>query len=195
MFAEEQTVFVLFCLLSLVSRVLCSDKVCFPQLEAESHRTLQQHQQKLRLDFSLPKYCRETQMSQLSQTTPLFNSQWYLTHLRFTCVSNFRSVSKTSHPLCWQDMVHQTAALPAPSTACWAELLNLAYHSPSEGKCAIPGAGSQHWALQMCLSSLSFTGMEAAFLCLSPNINFWTSACHAEPSQLFGLIAAEFIVC
>lgn len=47
-----------------------------------------------------------------------------------------------------------------------------AYHSPRERKCGIPGAGSQHRALQTCLSSLRFSGIEVAFLCLSTNIHF-----------------------
>lgn len=47
-----------------------------------------------------------------------------------------------------------------------------AYRRPSEGECGVPVTGSQHWALQTCHSSLSLTGIELAFLCLSTKISF-----------------------
>jgi len=61
-----------------------------------------------------------------------------------------------------------------------------AYRSPSKGECGIPVTGSQRRPLQMCHSSLSFTGTELAFLCLSAEINFEKASAVQNPCNSLG---------
>lgn len=56
-----------------------------------------------------------------------------------------------------------------------------AYHNTSKGECGIPVTGSQHRTLQTCHSSLSFTGIELAFLCLSDKIYSQKSSATQNP--------------
>jgi len=81
----------------------------------------------------------------------------------------------TGHSIC------QIAALVAHSLLAKATKHSQAYHNTSKGKYDIPMTESQHHALQICHSSLSFTGIELTFLCLSDKIYFQKSSAMQNP--------------